>query len=134
MKPLIITETEKTPFVYFNIDGKLIIGGKSIPEDVISFYTPVIEWLENFFDESSTSVELHIIFEVMNASSNKCLFTLLKTMEKQFLNGKHVIVKWYCEENDTDMQDVSSLFREGLKIPIKDVIIDSIVYDDIKVL
>ncbi len=129
MKPLVITETTKTPFVHFdNKEGKLLIGGNCIPENAYAFYESVMSWLENYIEETTNDIQLHLIFELLNANSKKNLFHLFKSLEKHYLNGKIISVKWYYEENDDEIPDTISLFRQKLQIPITDVIIDSIDY------
>ena len=125
MKPLVITETSKTPFVYFNQnEGKFIIGGKSIPEDAYAFYASVIIWLENFVEEAVQNIELNIILDLINVGTIKHLFQLIKGLEVHYLKGKKIKVKWYCEKNDEDMHDISALFQQQLQIPISKVLID----------
>nr|WP_321454005.1 DUF1987 domain-containing protein [uncultured Carboxylicivirga sp.] len=127
MKPLVIAETSKTPFVFFNPDkGKFFIGGKSIPENVSAFYGSVIKWLDNFVEDSSTEVELYLIIEQINTGSIDSIFQLLKILDKYYLKGKKILVKWYCEERDEDMLKISSFFRKKLQMPIQDIKIDFI--------
>ena len=46
MENLIIEQTKSTPYIFFcAATGKLRIEGESYPENVIKFYTPVLEWL-----------------------------------------------------------------------------------------
>lgn len=41
MENLIIESALKSPEVKFNINGELLIAGKSIPEDPILYYKPL---------------------------------------------------------------------------------------------
>ncbi|MCW3787299.1 DUF1987 domain-containing protein [Plebeiibacterium sediminum] len=125
MKPLVISETSKTPFVYFNQnEGKFFIGGKSIPEDAYAFYASVISWLENLVEETVQNVELTIILDIINVGSIKHLYRLIKGLEGHYLKGKEIMVKWYLEKSDEDMHEISTLFQQELKIPITMVTID----------
>ncbi len=127
MKPLIITETAITPFVYFNNDeDRFLIVGKSIPKDEQAFYASVIKWLENYLEETQQEIELNIILEMINKGSEKYLYYLFKKLESHYLQGQKILVKWYCEENDKEMLDVSALFIRKLQLPIKNIIIESI--------
>ena len=38
----------KTPVVEFSSNGELLLKGRSIPENSIEFYKPLIEWLESY--------------------------------------------------------------------------------------
>ena len=47
MEPISIVGTPKTPTVHFdNEKGKVEIKGRSIPENSIEFYKPLVDWLE----------------------------------------------------------------------------------------
>ena len=48
MEELIIEKTGNTPKVHFNHQvGKLVIEGRSIPENPGDFFERLIEWLDN---------------------------------------------------------------------------------------
>ncbi|MBQ3618857.1 MAG: SiaC family regulatory phosphoprotein [Bacteroidales bacterium] len=47
MQKLYIEATSTTPRIVFEPDeGKLMISGRSMPEDSDAFYSPVFSWLE----------------------------------------------------------------------------------------
>ena len=49
MKPIIIEGTPKTPTIRFDVsEGIFEIKGRSIPENSVEFYKPLIDWLENY--------------------------------------------------------------------------------------
>ncbi|HQK37835.1 MAG TPA: SiaC family regulatory phosphoprotein, partial [Bacteroidales bacterium] len=49
MEPLIITGTDEIPTVILDKEKNLFeISGQSIPEEAISFYSPVIDWFEEY--------------------------------------------------------------------------------------
>jgi hypothetical protein len=49
MNILEISPTDDSPEINFNPDSGIFeLKGKSLPEDVSSFYNPVIEWLEEY--------------------------------------------------------------------------------------
>jgi len=49
MEPLIIEGTAKTPTVNFNAsEGLIEIKGRSIPENSIEFYKPLVDWLDEY--------------------------------------------------------------------------------------
>ena len=46
MKELVIKGEAKTPTINFNfLSGELLISGRSIPENSVEFYEPIISWL-----------------------------------------------------------------------------------------
>ena len=49
MEPIIVEGTPKTPAVKFDAEaGILEIKGRSIPENAIEFYRPLVDWLEAY--------------------------------------------------------------------------------------
>ena len=49
MEPLTITASDDTPEISFDKQtNKFQITGKSLPEDVIEFYSPIFNWLERY--------------------------------------------------------------------------------------
>lgn len=106
--------TRTTPYVYLDeTSGKVIIKGKSSPENAIEFYEPIL----NKVDGLTQSIELEIALWFFNTSSTKCLFNLIKKLEHKQSNQR-VMIKWLVEEDDIDMLEAAEDFQELLSIPI----------------
>ena len=61
MNDLIIERTAKTPQVEFvALENKLTLAGRSIPENSIQFYDPLIAWTESFCASGPSQMEVHI--------------------------------------------------------------------------
>jgi len=59
MESIDIHATSSTPSVYYGMDGKLKIKGRSLPEDVTAFYNPLVDWAGKLAVHSlSADVEL----------------------------------------------------------------------------
>jgi hypothetical protein len=110
MKSILIEATHSTPAVNFNIDGRLMIEGRSLPEDVNKFYKPLIEWIE---DLTSESVKLDINLEYLNSASTKKLMELLKILDANS-KVKSFIINWHYEEGDDDTLETGQIFEEVL--------------------
>ncbi len=123
MNEFYLEATPKTPKLYFNREsGEFEISGRSIPENSIEFYKPVISWLDSYIDNPNSNTLLVIKLEYFNTSSSKCLVEILRRLER--LNGSHpVAVKWCYEEEDEDMQESGEDFKEIIKLPIEMVAI-----------
>ena len=118
---LYLEESLKTPKIEFSIDkGELEISGRSIPENAIDFYKPVMEWLEDLFGSNdSHQFTVKIQLEYFNTSSSKCLVEIFRRLEKMHQKGSKIDVKWFYDEDDEDMQESGSDFRQIIKIPIE---------------
>ena len=56
MEPLIINKTEDTPAVHLDkTAGIFEFSGKSLPEDVTSFYAPIFEWITAYGEAANES-------------------------------------------------------------------------------
>ncbi len=120
MNDLIIKGTHKTPNILLIADmGKLEFSGRSIPENSVEFYYPIEEWVEKYLENPSEITTIIVKFEYFNTSSSKSIFEILKKFEKLFKSGKEVLVQWFYEQEDEDMQESGEDFREILKIPFE---------------
>jgi hypothetical protein len=103
MKNLVIEQTKSSPSIRFDAEaGTLDIRGKSYPEDASKFYSPVFDWVTEYFTNhahTTTVVNLEIIY--LNSSSSKALLVLLDMLDTQAKQGNDVIVNWrYHEGNE----------------------------------
>ena len=96
MSAIRLEGTAKTPEVEFN-DAPLSmsISGRSIPENSIEFYQPLMDWVQTHLTRAEAEVEISIRLEYFNTSSSKCLMDLLKRVEKSPVQAR---VSWYYEE------------------------------------
>lgn len=101
MEDLSLEGTAKTPTVDFKSEGELLIKGRSIPENSIEFYKPLIDWIAAYSDNPKENTLVNIQLEYFNTSSSKCILDVFKKLES--ISDSTVSVKWYYEEDDEDM-------------------------------
>ena len=121
MEPLIIEGTQKIPNIKFDAEtGKLEISGRSIPEDSIGFYKPMMEWLDGYADSPHPQTEVNIFMEYFNTSSSKCILDVLKKIAAINSEGKsEVSVKWRYEEDDEDMLEAGEDYDAIVDVPFE---------------
>ena len=120
MENLIIKGEAKTPNIEFNYDsGELIISGRSIPENSIEFYKPVIEWLELLKISDKDKIVLDIKLEYFNTSSSKCILDVFKKLEEIKGVGKEASIRWFFESDDEDMEEAGQDFSAIIKVPLE---------------
>mgnify|MGYP003330314552 CR=1 FL=1 len=109
--------TPKTPQVDF-IDSPLSmsISGRSIPENSIEFYQPLMDWVQAHLTDAGDSVEISIRLEYFNTSSSKCLMDLLKRIEKMPVKSS---VLWYYEDEDEDMLEAGEDYDAIINMPFR---------------
>ena len=120
MKPLKIESTHKTPKVYLDPEeGVFEISGRSIPEDSVGFYKPVLEWLDEYGKNPNEKTEFKFELEYFNTSSSKNILELLKRLEEIYEKGHDVKVIWYYDEDDEDMEETGEDYQALLKVPVE---------------
>ncbi|NPA67227.1 MAG: DUF1987 domain-containing protein [Chlorobi bacterium] len=120
MESIRIEKTRKTPDITFDAEkGILQIEGKSIPENSIEFYKPLVDWLDEYGKSPKDTTEVNIKLEYFNTSSSKCILDVFKKLEAIYKNNHNVIINWYYEEDDEDMLEAGEDYQSILKIPFK---------------
>ncbi len=119
MDSINIEGTPKTPTISFDANtGVIEIKGRSIPENSIEFYKPLVDWLDKFSDVAQGTVNVNIQLEYFNTSSSKCILDVFKKLENlQNKNRAEVVINWYYEEDDEDMLEAGEDYQSILKIP-----------------
>lgn len=119
MESLKIEGQPKTPEINFDAaDGNLQISGRSIPENTIDFFSPVMKWLDEYSSKPSEITCLTVKLEYFNTSSSKCLLDIFRKLENvQEKNEGRVSVKWLFEEDDEDIMEAGEDYRSMLNLP-----------------
>lgn len=117
--------TAKTPEVFFDAQkGFLKIKGRSIPENSIEFYKPLIDWLDEYANQPQTNTSINIQLEYFNTSSSKCILDIFKKLERIHTDGTSVSISWYYEADDEAMLEAGEDYESLIDIPFKLVEID----------
>ncbi|MDR2963400.1 MAG: DUF1987 domain-containing protein [Bacteroidales bacterium] len=120
MESLFIQATEETPAVDYNIEtGVFKLTGRSLPENAIDFYAPILAWSEQLLSESEPQPYIfEFFFEYFNTASSKQIVKMLLMMEK-FIDKHTLIVRWMYEPEDTDMLNMGEQYSKILKLPFE---------------
>jgi len=120
MDKITIEGTSKTPTIIFDSEaGLLELKGRSIPENSIEFYKPVVESLDKYSHEPKEKTSVNIQLEYFNTSSSKCILDLFKKLESIHKTGKDVVINWFYEEDDEDMLEAGEDYQAIIKVPFK---------------
>ncbi len=110
--------TPKTPEIRFDAGKGIIeIRGRSIPENAIEFYKPMVDWLEKYSKNPAKETIVNFQLEYFNTSSSKCILDLFKKLETIHKESRSVIVNWYYEEDDEDMLEAGEDYESIIRIP-----------------
>jgi hypothetical protein len=118
MEDINIQGTPKTPGVEFK-PGSLLIQGRSIPENSIEFYKPLIDWISEYSQQKEEATSVDIKLEYFNTSSSKCILDVFKRLEGVKQNGTEIHINWYYEEDDEDMLEAGEDYEAIINIPFK---------------
>lgn len=118
MEVIDISPTEITPKVVLNKQkGIFLIQGKCLPEDVKSFYNPVIEWFEKYQVTPNETTNIVLDFDYFNTASSKMILIILSKLREIFKQGKKVEVTWRYPQYDLELEEAGEEFSDLLNIP-----------------
>jgi len=117
MEPLDIKATNDTPRVLFDPDNNLFeISGRSLPEDVVTFYQPVLDWLDEYARTPLKKTDFVFKYIYFNTATSKLVQDILTKLEHLKEKGSDVKVSWFYEQDDEDMLDLGIEFKENVNI------------------
>ena len=120
MDPIIIEGTPKTPTVRFDsVEAVFKLEGRSIPENSVEFYKPLVDWLESYKDTPLQETVVEVKLEYFNTSSSKCILDVFKKLEVIHKAKNEVLIKWYYEEDDEDMLEAGEDYESIIRVPFE---------------
>jgi len=127
MENIVIEGTSKTPQVEFDAgNGSLLIKGRSIPENSIEFYKPLIDWIGGYALNGGSDTVVNVQLEYFNTSSSKCILDVFKRLEEIKKAGKNVTVKWHYEIDDEDMFEAGEDYQAIIDLPFEMIEIEEV--------
>lgn len=128
MEALNYDATDYSPAISFDhVNHNLEIAGYSRPENVRTFYYPVIEWLENYRSEvlehsdksifENNPINLTLKMNYFNSSSAKFLLDVIVEVHKFHLDGYNIKINWYFDEGDDDMLETGEDLSDMVDFP-----------------
>jgi len=125
MELLRIERTDKSPRVIFDpVDKQFELSGKSLPENVMEFYAPVLKWLNSYKEKPAASTEFNIKLIYFNTASSKMILDILLILEEMVEEGHEVLVRWHAYRTDEDMQEAGREYEEMVHVPFEHLVYD----------
>jgi hypothetical protein len=122
METIKIAGTEDTPKVILDPENNAFeISGRSLPEDVASFYNPVLNWLEEYIENPKDKTEFNFKLVYFNTASSKLLLDILMKLESLHEKGNEVLVKWHYPEDDEDMEEAGEEYSDIVDVPFEQI-------------
>ena len=118
MEALDIRATNDTPKVLLDPENEIFeISGRSLPEDVVRFYQPVIDWLEEYKHSPNEYTEFVFKYIYFNTATSKLIQDILIKLEEIQEKTHSVQIMWFYEQDDEDMLDLGEEFKENIEVP-----------------
>lgn len=124
MRIIKIEGTDDTPQVTLdaNPDNPFMeISGRSLPEDVVAFYDPILEWLDEYSENPLEKTVLNIKLEYFNTASSKLLLDILLKLEDMNEAGNDTLVRWHYPDDDEDMEEAGEEYEDIVEVPFEQV-------------
>ncbi len=119
MKAFIIDKQEDTPSVCLDKEKAIFeISGRSLPENAIAFYEPILQWLNQYKQDPLPETNFDFKLEYFNTASAKQIAKVLLLLQEISQKSK-VLIRWHYLKDDTDMHASGVRFSKLLKIPFE---------------
>ena len=120
MEKIVLEPTNETPKVLLDRENNVFeFSGNSLPEDVVTFYTPILNWFDQYAVSPNNRTELKFNLEYYNTSSSKMILKILEIFKNIHRKGFEVEVHWHFMEDDEDMIEAGEDYSENIKIPFR---------------
>ena len=120
MESIIIEGTRDTPGVILDsTNNKFEMNGKSLPEDVSSFYDPILAWIVEYSKNPNDETVFEMKMNYFNTASSKMLLDILFSLEELAEEGNKVKINWHYKENDEDMKEAGEEYADIVEIPFE---------------
>jgi hypothetical protein len=104
----------------------LEMRGRSIPENSIEFFQPLLDWVDAYGSTPNKATRVNMKLEYFNTSSSKCILDLFKRLEKISGEKSEVIINWFYETDDEDMEEAGEDYAAIVSLPFTILEIDEI--------
>jgi hypothetical protein len=118
MKPFLLPETDDTPQITLDPEtGVFELSGKSLPEDVIEFYSPVFKWLDQYVANPKDITVFKVKVVYINSASQRAINEIFTILSRVMIKGKELEVEWHYHEDDYEMKEAGEEYADITKIP-----------------
>ncbi len=117
-KNYIVQEEEGTPEIIFRAkEGTLEFRGKSIPENAVSFYKPIIDWLNLYKEHPAEHTQVAFRFDYYNTATDRQLVKIMLIFE-EISKHNSLHVNWFFKTGDISMKNDGEKFQELIDVDI----------------
>ena len=117
MDVLEISETTSSPHVLLDADkNEFVFSGRSLPEDPMTFYGPVMKWMELYRNTPVVGAQFEFKLTYFNTASSKVFFSMFQSIDEINLQNIGVDNKIviFTSEDDEDLIELFEYYKELL--------------------
>lgn len=125
MKNLLINKEidgkEVFPHIKLNSEtGVCIISGSSYMQNPIEFFTPVIDWFNEYITENRGKLLVFYDLKSLNTGTSRIIYKILEILKEYKNKGGDVFIKWFVEDEEDfhtdDIIDISLQFNIDIEV------------------
>ncbi len=117
---LIIEETQDTPKIFLDREsGVFEVSGRSLPENAVKFYTPVLQWMEDYVIAPNETTHFEFKLDYYNSASTKKILEIVTVLEKLVQKNHPVLIVWYHSKEDELIKNRGLEIKEMVDVPFE---------------
>lgn len=125
MEPFILKGTDISAQVILDPgNGNFELSGRSYPDNVIEFFTPVYRWLNEYAKDPLDKTVFNFRMEYFNTASAKVILDIMTHFEEMIEEGHQVLIRWHFTAEDEDMQKAGEEYANMVDVPFEMVLTD----------
>lgn len=115
------------PGIILDVENqKFELTGKSCPENVVEFYKPLMDWLDEYKKNPLEKTVFEFSLEYYNTASSKILFIIMQKLEAVKETGKEVLIKWFFPEDDEALEEAGEEYDDLIELDFELIPTESI--------
>jgi hypothetical protein len=107
-------KSKMLPNITFN-GGILQIRGRSIPDDALLFYEPLMEEVNEYVKKPLNETIARVDVDYVSTDSSKILLEIMKVLN----TTPNFSLEWMYDDDDEDIQELGEFYQDILKINVK---------------
>ena len=125
MENYFVKGSEESPTVSLNADtGIMEISESSYPEYTNEIYNPLLEWLEEYMATANRKVTFNFRLDYFNTSTSFRFQQIINLLNEYHTSKKgQVVVNWFYQDGDIDMQENGEDYAKDAKMPFNLVVL-----------
>lgn len=102
----------KPRIILDKVKGTFLIEGRSIPNDPVKIYQPVLQWLSCYAQSPNNCTTFDFKLDYFNSSSQKSILNIFKILGQLHKSGSNVHIRWFYNKEDEEMLKIGHVFSD----------------------